>query len=344
MGAALVLPAVTEASVPAHSHAGVQAATQAPPPLSVKGNHFVAGGQVIQLDGFSHSGTEYACAQGWGIFDGALTDSVISTMTTWHPRMVRIPLNEDCWLGINGVKRQYGGQSYRKAIAAVVRRLESHGLYVDLDLHVSAPGNKLATDQSPMPDADHSPAFWTSVAQAFKADRDVTFELFNEPYRVSWSCWRNGCQTHGYQAAGMQQLVNAVRSTGARNVVLVGGIDWSNNLSGWLAHRPNDPAHQLAAVNHVYDNGGCQTKQCWNGAFARVAAHFPLITTEFGDLECNGVFVDKYMAWADADGVSYLAWVWNPWSCKGSPAIITSYDGTPSGLGKDIRAHFRRRF
>jgi hypothetical protein len=326
------------------ANAAPKAAAHAPAPLSVVANHFVASGHAIQLDGFSHSGTEYACAQGWGIFDGDLTNSVITTMTTWHPRIVRIPLNEDCWLGINGVKPQYGGANYRSAILGVVHRLESHGLYVDLDLHVGAPGTKLATTQEPMADADHSPAFWTSVAQTFKNDRDVTFELFNEPFRTSWSCWLKGCTEHGYKTAGMQQLVNAVRFTGARNVLLVAGISWSNDLSGWLAHEPEDPGHQLAAVNHVYDNGGCQTRTCWNGAFAHVARHVPLITTEFGDLECNGVFVDKYMRWTDAHGVSYLAWTWNPWSCTGSPAIIKSYDGTPSGLGKDIRAHFRRRF
>lgn len=313
--------------------------------LRVKGNHLVnSAGVAVQIDGFSHSGSEYACAQGWGIFDGELTNSVITTMTSWHPQMVRIPLNEDCWLGINGVKPEYGGATYRSAITGVVERLEAHGLYVDLDLHVGAAGNTLPRDQEPMADADHSPAFWTSVASTFKGDRAVAFELFNEPFHITWRCWRDGCTAHGYRIAGMQDLINAVRSTGAKNVVLVGGIGWANNLSGWLAHKPTDPAHELVAVNHVYDNGGCETKKCWNGAFAKVARHVPLVTTEFGDLECNGAFVDRYMTWADAHHVSYLAWVWNPWSCKGSPAIIKSYDGTPSGLGKDIRTHFRSRF
>ena len=34
-------------------------------------------------------------------------------MKTWSINAVRVPLNEDCWLGINGVKPQYGGAAYR---------------------------------------------------------------------------------------------------------------------------------------------------------------------------------------------------------------------------------------
>lgn len=74
-----------------------------------------------------------------------------------------------------------------------------------------------------MADADHAPAFWRSVATAVKADHGVLFDLFNEPYITSWSCWEHGCRTghqHNgsdvtYETAGMQQLVDAVRSTGS---------------------------------------------------------------------------------------------------------------------------------
>ena len=41
------------------------------PALHVSGGQVVdAGGAPVQLDGVNRSGTEYACAQGWGIFDG----------------------------------------------------------------------------------------------------------------------------------------------------------------------------------------------------------------------------------------------------------------------------------
>ena len=33
-----------------------------------------------------------------------------------------------------------------------------------------------------MPDAQYAPTFWTGVANAFKGNNAVVFDLFNEPY------------------------------------------------------------------------------------------------------------------------------------------------------------------
>ena len=61
-------------------------------------------------------------------------------MQTWHINAVRLPLNEDCWLNINGVQAQYGGTNYISAITSYVNRLNAHGMIVILNLHFSAPG------------------------------------------------------------------------------------------------------------------------------------------------------------------------------------------------------------
>jgi endoglucanase len=50
----------------------------------------------------------------------------------------------------------------------------------------------------PMPDMDHSVTFWQDVANTFKNNTAVIFDLFNEPYPDSgawdstagWTCWR----------------------------------------------------------------------------------------------------------------------------------------------------------
>jgi hypothetical protein len=255
-----------------------------------------------------------------------------------------VPLNEDCWLGINGVDPAYGGATYRHAIRRFVRRLEAHGLLVDLDLHWNAPGGQLAKDQQVMADADHSPTFWRSVANTFKDDRAVWFELYNEPHDISWRCWLNGCRTAGgWHSAGMQQLVDAVRGTGAQNIVLVGGLDWASDLSGWLSHEPVDPTGQLAAAFHSYNLSACNTRACWDTTVATVAAHVPVVMTEFGESDCAGGYVRPLMDWADRHGVSYLAWAWDAWPCRGGPALITAYDGSPTDYGKAVRDHFLTR-
>jgi len=326
--------AVTVVSAAPGAHAAALA-------LRVQGNALVdANGAPVRLLGVNRSGTEYACSQGWGIFDGPSDAASIAAIASWHTNAVRIPLNEDCWLAINGVSASYGGANYRAAVGAYVSALHAAGLAAILDLHWNAPGTTLASGQQVMADADHSPAFWSSVATYFRADPAVAFDLYNEPHDISWPCWRDGCVTSGgWQAAGMQSLVSAVRSTGATQPVLLGGLGWSSDLSSWLTYRPTDPANQEVASFHVYNFSGCSTASCWTAQVAPVAASVPVVTGEIGENDCASSFIATYMAWADAHGVSYLGWTWDTWNCSSGPALITAYDGSATAYGAGYRDH-----
>jgi endoglucanase len=306
--------------------------------LVVSGNHLVNGsGKTVRLLGVNRSGLEYACVQGWGFADGP-TDAVsIAAMKTWSIDAVRVPLNEDCWLGINGVNPQYGGPRYRSYVKAFVGRLNAAGLTPILDLHWSAPGTQRAIGQQPMPDSDHSPAFWSSVARTFRGDANLVFDLYNEPHDVTWKCWRDGCGPW----AGMQRLVDAVRAAGGRQPLMLGGLGWSNDLSGWLRWRPRDPLHQLIASFHLYNFNTCASESCWNTTVRRVAASVPVVTGELGENDCAHGFIDTYMPWADAVGISYLGWTWDTWNCNSGPALISGYDGAPTAFGAGFRAHLK---
>jgi endoglucanase len=355
---ALVTGWSTDAAVSAAqgARAATAAASTSAPALSIRvsGNHLVDGrGKVVQLRGVNRSGTEYACVQGWGIFDGPHDLASIRAIAAWHAHAVRVPLNEDCWLGINGVKPAFGGANYRQAILDFVNLINSRGLYVILDLHWSAPGGTRATGQNPMPDQDHSPAFWSGVASVFKTHPAVLFDLFNEPYpdnntdsNAAWNCLRAGgtCPGVPYRVAGMQELVSTVRAAGARNVIMVGGVEYANSLDQWLTHRPRDPAGQIAASAHVYNFNFCGSVSCWQREYAPVAAHVPLIAGEIGESPGTGAFVTSYVDWADAHAVSYVAWTWDVWGCSEGPVLITSYTGAACpGYGASYRTHLLRR-
>jgi hypothetical protein len=274
-------------------------------------------------------------------------------MKSWHINAVRVPLNEDCWLGINGIKPEVGGAAYRNAVVQYVNLLQSFGMVVILDLHWAAPGEFVAASQWPMADAQHSPEFWRSVASTFKQNHGVMFDLFNEPYITSWSCWLHGCvstYTDGgkrviYETAGVQSLVDAVRSTGADEPILLGGLGWSGDDSGWLANEPVDPDHQLAVSYHNYNFGGCTTVACWNSTVIPLTTRVPVVTTEVGENGCTDTYIDSYMPWADAHGISYLAWTWDStgppsnWSCSSGPALIKGYNGVPTSYGIGVKIH-----
>jgi hypothetical protein len=242
------------------STATVTASGPPPPPpsgLHVSGGHILDGsGKVLQLRGVDRSGTEYACIQGWGIFDGPNStndDSQAPLMKAWRANSALVGLNEDCWLGINGVPAAYGSQNYINAIVHETKTLEANGIYPVIALFWSAPGSSRATGQAAMPDNDHSPAFWQSVASTFKYDPNVILRLKEEPYPAgntdsvsAWQCWNAGDTQYdasntlipvsqvshcseGYKTVGMQSLINIIRGAGATNVLQVPGVQYANS-------------------------------------------------------------------------------------------------------------------
>src|SRR5947207_1314213 len=322
--------------------------------LSVRivGNHFVDGsGRPVRLLGVNRSGSEYACMANWAVFDGPSDAASIAAMASWNIDAVRVPLNEDCWLGINGAPAAFGGANYRNAIAGYVTRLHAAGIYAIVDLHWNAQGSLPADGKTgqgrKMADLDHAPAFWTSVAGFFKNDHGVIFDLFNEPHEIGWDCWLNGCTTSDgtgtWQAAGMQTLLNAVRATGATNVVTLSANGWGGDIPQWINYHPRDPIGQIAAGWHVYyPETWWSEPSRWNAGVSPVlAAQVPIVATEFGEHDCAGGWMNQFLPWADQHGLSYTAWTWDTWPNCGNPVLITKYDGTPTGYGVSLRDHLR---
>ena len=339
------------------------ASTGAAPALHVSGNKLVtASGATYRMLGVNRSSGEFACVQGKGMWDSATPDQAqVDAMKTWNIHTVRIPLNEQCWLGTYGTP---SGATYQQAVKDYVNLLVANGITPIVEMHWSYgayPGNSEvgactdanATCQKPMPDAQYAPSFWTSMANAFKGNNAVVFDLFNEPYpdaptgwnaTNAWTCWRDGgtCGSLGYQAAGMQSLVDAVRATGATNVIMLGGLAWSNDLSQWLTYKPTDSTGNLMASWHTYNFNSCSNTSCFDSQVAPVAARVPVQASEIGQNSCAHDYIDTVMAWADAHGVGYTAWTWNPWGVCASSGndLILDWNGTPtSTFGEGFKAH-----
>jgi hypothetical protein len=323
------------------------------PAVHVAGHQLVdQNGKPLQIHGVNRSGAEYACAEGWGIWDGPTDDDAsIAHMKAWNVNAIRLPMNEDCWLGINGVNPTYAGANYQAAIADYVARLNAAGMLVILNLHFTAPGTTIPDDQLPMPDRDHANDFWTGVATAFKDSASVLFDLFNEPYpddnqdtTAAWTCVRSGgtCPGVSFEAAGMQEMVDAVRAAGAKQPLLIGGPQYAGVVDQWLAYAPTDPENQLVASIHIYGlplDSPCRLKTCWDMDLAPLAMTTPIVIGELGDTDCTAQFSPPLMTWADAHGIGYTAWAWNVADCSSEPSLITAYGGSPTPYGVGVRDH-----
>ena len=297
------------------------------------------------------------------------------------------------------IKADPGG-NYQRTVEQSVAEAIAAGLYVILELHWGAPnqGNMpvCPSVQNPMADADHALTFWKSVAAQFKSNPAVIFELFNEPFLdaaplVGHSPWPDllngallnkvtpwpdllnggrlskvlygggaGVTDLTWGTAGMQQMLDAVRATGATNVVLTSTLQWSQQMDGWLQYKPTDPAHQLGAVWHAYASAKYPTQvscvadgiltyglpQCSAAELSAVqgiiAAGYPVVATEFGDTigGATAPWASVLLPFADANGVGYLGWTWDTWGGHEN-VLITDAAGDPTpGYGTYVKRHF----
>lgn len=313
-------------------------------------------GQPLQLRGVDKSGSEYICVTSAGVFDGPSDSASVTVLGTWAINVVRIPLNEDCWLNINGVVT--GGSSYITPIVNYVNLLTAANIAVILELHWSAPGTTLANGQVPMPDVDHSSTFWASVAGTFNSNSSVIYDLFNEPFPDSnqdtvaaWTCLKSGgnntnCPGNGLTwtngAVGMQSLITTIRGTGSTNIIMIGCVQFAEQCDSWTANLPTDtlvPA-QLAASWHSYNTSVCNTQSCWTSQMHPIMASYPLIVGEIGENDCADTYVTNLMTDLDVHGGNYLGWAWDTYNCSSFPALISNYNGTPTAFGIGLQNHF----
>ncbi|GAC1574870.1 MAG: hypothetical protein NVS3B9_6980 [Candidatus Doudnabacteria bacterium] len=351
--------------------------------LHTSGNQILNGSNIpVRLLGINRGATS-ACVQNYAIFSGppGTDQGVIQTIANWNITAVRVPINEDCWLNINGSPAAYSGVPYQNEVTQFIQLLAKNNIATILDLHWTAPGAFLSQNQQQMADTDHASTFWTSVANTFKdggsafpsALSSVVFDLYNEPYpdnngpitQAVWQCLRDGCQKSTYlnsagaevaytwQAAGMQSLIQAVRDTGATNLVMVGGPGYAGLLgpntapsgcasanwlscdpNNWLTYKPVDKKtsgtiiNNLAASVHIYGDTAdplgnysgnyCHNVTCWNGMVLPVIqAGYPVVTGEVGESDCLPNFINGLMSWMDGYGQNYTAWHWWPQSAVG---------------------------
>ncbi len=173
------------------------------------------GGQPVVFHGVNRAGTEYSCTNGGGFYDGTGSNlagerTQIGYMADWGINAEMITLNEDCWLGINGVSASVSDSNgaptpgcsasqcpYANAIENIVATDEADHIYPVISLFALAPGTTKSTGHNTLTDNDHAPLFWEEVADFFKNDPGVTFRLEQEPElwngsEADWQCWAQG--------------------------------------------------------------------------------------------------------------------------------------------------------
>ncbi len=351
------------------------------PTVHVQGRDLVDGaGRAVQLRGVNRAAFESRCTYDAGGFaDGPVDQASVAAMKRWRINAVRLTLNEDCWLGVNGLPTGGDAAGYRRAVRAYVSLLRRNGLYVMPVVEVFGPDTQKSTQIDYLPDRSHILDFWRSFAWTFKSDRGLIFDPvtevaiadWNDPHpdpAGQWACWLRGCTVDSvydgaprFAAAGMQAIVDTIRATGAKQPIVLGGIDYNADLTQLLTHLPTDPARQLVASLHVYDFvQGTGVDATFGDQLEPIAKRLPVVLGELGERRCDsgsGAFTKHVLSLVDAqqrksNRVGVFEWAWNAggdWRCptgrygEGGPLLIRDYAGTPTVMGRVYRAWLAAR-
>ncbi len=330
-------------------------------PYTVQGNTILgADRQPYIFHGIGRDSLEYDCAG-----DGHFTPQELAymgsgtntaTATYWGANTVRLPLSEGIWLKgmyANAFTQACSASQYQALIKQTVDNLTVLKLNVIIDLQWADAGGQFQQGGGPTaePDAD-SVTFWQQVATIYKGYSNVLFEIFNEPHPFQWSCWAAPCpitndniysddcrctKTVTYNSVGLQALVNAVRGTGATNLVLVAGMNWGFDLSQ-IAQYP------ITGTNIVYDTHpypyNDKMPSTWDTAFGQISATYPVMSAESGEYDCGTSYMNQLLSYFDAHNIGWISWAWVVSGGNNActyPQLIQDYQGTPlSSMGQFI--------
>jgi endoglucanase len=315
------------------------AATAALPALRVANKVVVDNrGKRVPLRGVNAASLEWS-SDG----EGHILATVKAAIADWHSTVVRIPLSQDRWFG-KAPEQKDDGAAYRTLVKQVVEACRSGGAYAMLDLHWSDAGEwGKHIGQHKMPD-ENSVTFWKSCAAEYKNNPAVILDLYNEPHDVTWEVWRNGGPVTemdrrsgtetSYKAVGLQALLDAVRETGAKNLVVAGGLDWSYDLSGVLTDGPlKDPKGNGVIYGcHAYPFKG-ETVEKWVARMEKATAQLPVIVSEFGSDPKGGAgltgeeWVKAVLKAIQDHDWDYTAWDLHP---AAGPKLVSDWSYTPT--------------
>jgi endoglucanase len=165
--------------------------------------------------------------------------------------------------------------SYVDSLLKAVKLARQNGFTVLLSVQDQPPSGESPDLARPLPDAA-TVGIWQRLAPKFSSDAGVMYELFNEPFKsatpAGWAAWQ----------ASMQPVIDAIRATGAHNVIVVEGLGMGHRLDG--APQLHDPAGQLAFGIHPYFWKGYIAQPAWDHYFGDFAQSHVVISTEWNAL------------------------------------------------------------
>ena len=313
--------------------------------VRVSGNKLLKNGKVWQPRGLSMVGslTQGAAVEAyahWG-------EAELAAAKAWGADSLRFQVAQP-------YLDPRGGQdtaAYVARLRSMIDLARSRGFVMVLSMQDQS---LAGGDATPLQDASTERA-WRTLAPLYANDPYVIYELFNEPDNqatpAGWSTWKNGGD--GY--VGHQQLVNLLRSLGAKNVLLADGAQKSGVLTGLplLA----DPLNQLGYATHPYYIGAVRSDpNAWEKRFGYLAATHVVVSTEWnahgrrgGCAPDDPVLARRLMVYLESKNIGMYGWAFDwpgtlvqDWSWAPSTFDRWTCGSAKNGAGELLQEFFAR--
>ena len=300
--------------------------------VRVAGNRLVRDGAPFVPVGFTMVATANPTAEGETAYAARrLSDADMVAAIGWGANTVRFQVSQR---GLDPTDVLYS-DAYVARIVSAVALARARGLVVMLSVQ----------DQGPTGGSSHAQPSaatirdWQTLTTLFNGDLDLIYEMFNEPQNHAtpdgWSVWRDGgpaAHNQGTPAVGHQAVLDAIRATGARNVVVADAGQFGQRLDGSpLVH---DPLGQVAYGVHPYLTAILRDPANWEPSFGFLANQFPVVATEW---IANSKVVFCHPEWTttapllldylQAHGIGILAWAFDVLD-----SLILDWQHTPTSL------------
>jgi len=234
---------------------------------------------------------------------GGIFKPGFDSIAAWGVNTVRLPINQ-YWWNNNTAGTNTAMGTYRDQVKKIVEGFRARKIKVILDRHT---GDDASATVKPIMATIGTKTFWQTLATEYKNDSSVIFELFNEPQSaIGWDKWFSGGVVSNVTYVGMQELYTTVRSTGANNFVLIGGLDYAYLLDGVLCKESGASCssreiqgYNIGYVTHIYpqydskravtsyevSKAGTNKVYSWEHYWLFLADKYPVVVTEFGPID-----------------------------------------------------------
>lgn len=179
--------------------------------------------------------------------------------------------------------------AYRDEVLAAFKQARDAGFVLVVSMDSQAENG--IPDLPCMP-GNNTTRAWKTLAPSLINDTGVVFELFNEPCRDNWD------QARKEWAGEMQSLIDMFRSMGARNILLVDGLGFSQSTNGLFPLLHDSIPNHLAMAVHPYFNGlikepSTPPETYFENHFGKDAGSYPILATEWNATDSNGCVDDR---------------------------------------------------